>query len=216
MKPEQLIEAMKPDVDRFVRGNALISLARTGDVGTDHFKRLLLAEFQCQEAELSTYALLVARHRHEKPAALFSFILHTIATARGLLREAAPSVGITDGDIPPVPADEGMFRVVRDLTWMGMHAGPAEAALYLHTDLSTWCTLFSRIIASTQHLPDVPQPVITYMESWGDKPPPEVAEGTLEVLHHGLAQGEEPDRLLHTARQLGALIDPYWTYVAGT
>ncbi|MFE5902105.1 amidohydrolase family protein, partial [Streptomyces sp. NPDC056488] len=211
--PEQLVEATKPDVERFVSGNKIVELARTGQIRPEHFRRILLAEYQCQEAELSTYALLVARHRHEIPATMFSFVQHTIATARGLLREAAPSVGVSRPDIPPVPVDQGLFRVVRDLTWMGTQAGPAEAALYLHTDLSTWCTLFSRIIEASRELSDVPVPVLTYMESWGDSPPPEVAEGTLEVLEYGLAQGEEPARILHTARQLGALIDPYWDYV---
>ncbi|MFJ6252743.1 MULTISPECIES: hypothetical protein [unclassified Streptomyces] len=215
MKPEQLVEAMKPDVERFVSGNRIVELARSGQIRPEHFRRILLAEYQCQEAELSTYALLAARHRHEIPATMFSFVQHTIATARGLLREAAPSVDIPGPDIPPVPVDQGLFRVVRDLTWMGTQAGPAEAALYLHTDLSTWCTLFSRIIEASRELPDVPVPVLTYMESWGDRPPPEVAEGTLKVLEYGLAQGEEPARVLHTARQLGALLDPYWSYVAG-
>ncbi|MEE1930156.1 hypothetical protein V1J52_18520 [Streptomyces sp. TRM 70351] len=215
MNAEQLIEAMKPDVERFVSGNPLVELARDGKIGTEHFKRLLLAEFQCQEAELSSYALLVARHRHETPATLFSFTLHTIATARGLLREAAPSVGIPDAAIPLVPADQGLFRVVRDLSWMGTQAGAAEAALYLHTDLSTWCTLFSRVVDASKESTDASRPVITYMESWGDRPPPEVAEGALAVIEHGLARGEEPDRVLHTARQLEALLHPYWTYVAG-
>ncbi|MFH8991494.1 amidohydrolase family protein [Streptomyces sp. NPDC017940] len=215
MTPEQLIEAMKPDVERFVSDNQVVELARAGRIEPDHFKRILLAEYQCQEAELSTYALLVARHRHEVPATLFAHIQHTIATVRRQLREAAPSVGIPDRDIPPVPVDQGLFRVVRDLTWMGTQAGPAEAALYLHTDLSTWCTLFSRVSSASRGLPDAPTPVITYMESWGEKPPPEVADGTLEVLAYGLGRGEEPDRILHTARQLGELVDPYWTYVAG-
>lgn len=215
MNPEQMIEAMKPDVERFVSGNQLVTLAQDGQIRRDHFKRMLLAEYQCQEAELSTYALLASRHRHETPATLFSFVLHTIATARGLLREAAPMVGIRAADIPLVPVDQGLFRVVRDLTWMGTQAGPAEAALYLHTDLSTWCTLFSRISAASRQLTDVPEPVLAYLDSWGDKPPPEIAAGTLEVLEYGLAQGEEPDRILHTARQLGSLIDPYWTYVDG-
>ncbi|MFF2602799.1 amidohydrolase family protein [Streptomyces californicus] len=213
VRPEQLVEAMKPDVERFVSGNRLVELAQSGQIRPEHFRRLLLAEYQCQEAELSTYALLVARHRHEIPATMFSFIQHTIATARGLLREASPSVGVSGPDIPPVPVDQGLFRVVRDLTWMGTQAGPAEAALYLHTDLSTWCTLFSRIVDASRQLPDAPHPVLTYMESWGERPPPEVAEGALEVLAYGLAQGEEPARILHTARQLGALVDPYWDYV---
>ncbi|WP_306339659.1 amidohydrolase family protein [Streptomyces sp. AS13] len=213
VRPEQLVEAMKPDVERFVSGNRLVELAQSGQIRPEHFRRLLLAEYQCQEAELSTYALLVARHRHEIPATMFSFIQHTIATARGLLREASPSVGVSGPDIPPVPVDQGLFRVVRDLTWMGTQAGPAEAALYLHTDLSTWCTLFSRIVDASRQLPDAPHPVLTYMESWGERPPPEVAEGALEVLAYGLARGEEPARILHTARQLGALVDPYWDYV---
>ncbi|MFE9458869.1 amidohydrolase family protein [Streptomyces californicus] len=213
VRPEQLVEAMKPDVERFVSGNRLVELAQSGRIRPEHFRRLLLAEYQCQEAELSTYALLVARHRHEIPATMFSFIQHTIATARGLLREASASVGVSGPDIPPVPVDQGLFRVVRDLTWMGTQAGPAEAALYLHTDLSTWCTLFSRIVDASRQLPDAPRPVLAYMESWGERPPPEVAEGALDVLAYGLARGEEPARILHTARQLGALVDPYWDYV---
>ncbi|GAA3487014.1 hypothetical protein [Streptomyces cremeus] len=215
MNPEQLVEAMKPDVERFVRGNTMVESALAKQVRGDQFKRLLLAEYQCQEAELSSYGQLVARHRHEDPAQLFSFTLLTIAESRKLLREGAPSVGIEDGRIPAVPVDAGLYQVVRDLSWLGMHAGPAEAALYLHTDLSTWCTLFSRIADAAENLPDVPGPVITYMRSWGERPPAEIAEGTLAVLEHGLSQGEEPDRILHTARQLGALLEGYWNYVVG-
>ncbi|WP_439678477.1 hypothetical protein [Embleya sp. MST-111070] len=43
----------------------------------------MIAEFNCREAELVTYGLLVARHHDDAPLNLFAFVVQTLAQARG-------------------------------------------------------------------------------------------------------------------------------------
>ncbi|MFC9856318.1 MULTISPECIES: hypothetical protein [unclassified Streptomyces] len=214
MNARQLIEAMRPEVSRCVQSNETVPRMRAGEVDQALLQRLVIAEYNCQEAELATYGLLVARHRHEVPAELFGLTVHTVAKAHALMGPVAQSVGMRPEDLSVVTSGR-LGRSVGRLTLPGMLSDPGEVALYLHSDLSVWCTLFAELSRSARKLEKVPEPLIEYMEWWGSEPSEKLVDGVHKVISYGLDHGEEPERMLEFARQLDSIVSDYWGYVAG-
>ncbi|MFH8562541.1 hypothetical protein [Streptomyces sp. NPDC017988] len=211
MNAEQLIERMRPEVERLASGIEMVQRMRAAEVDQAQLQRLVIAEYHCQEAELTTYGSLVGRHRHEVPAGFFGFTVHTVAQARRLLRPAAQSIGLqTDDMFPPASG-----RLDQAMSMPAMLTGAGEAALYLHSDLSVWCTTFSELVDAARRLDNIPKEIIEYMDWWGSEPPPEIADGTREVLAYALSQGEDPERIVDFTRHLASSVSTYWDYVLG-
>ncbi|MFD7536314.1 hypothetical protein [Streptomyces sp. NPDC059819] len=209
MNAEQLLESMRPEIDRHISGNEFVARVRAGEIDHAQVQRLVIAEFYCQEAELPTYGLLVGRHRHEAPANLFGLTIHTVAKARRVLGPVAEAVGLRPDDLSVAAGG----RLSRDLSLPGLLAEPGEAALYLHSDLSVWCPVFSELVEAAQQVDSVPKELIEYMAWWGSEPPQDITDGVLEVLTYALGQGEDPDRILDFARQLESGVSTYWDFV---
>ncbi|GAA4670444.1 hypothetical protein GCM10023347_25300 [Streptomyces chumphonensis] len=213
MNAEELMEEMRPDVDRCVQRNETLARMRVGEVDRELLQRLVIAEHNCQESELAAYGLLVARHRHETPARLFGFTIHTIAEAHALMGPVAESVGLRPEDLKI--ATSGLLgRAVGSLTAPGALASPAAVALYLHSDLAVWCTVFDELARLAGEKEAAPEPLIDYLEWWGSEPPATLTSGVREVITYGLAHGEEPEEVLTFARQLHSIVDDYWGYVS--
>lgn len=211
MNAEELFASMRPEVERLIRGIDMPSRMRAGEVDRAQLRRLVIAEYHCQEAELAGYGLLIAHHRHQIPAGFFGLTLHLVAEARRLLGPAARSVGLGPEDMDTPAAG----RLVRAMSMPAMLTGPGEAALYLHSDLSVWCPVFAELADSAGRSDLVPREVIDYLESWGSEPPPEIADGARDVLRYALSRGEDAERMVDFAHQLGTSVSTYWDYVLG-
>ncbi|WOP07038.1 hypothetical protein R2B67_00130 [Streptomyces cyaneofuscatus] len=210
MNAEQLINSMRPEVERLVSDLEMAPRMRAGEVNREQLQRLLIGEFYCQEAELTTYGLLITRHRHEIPAGFFGLTLHTVAKARRMLWPAAQSVGLEPASMT-VPA---AGRLGQAMSMPAMLTEPGEAALYLHSDLSVWCAVFAELAELARDSDVVPKELIDYLASWGSEPPPEIADGACEVLQYALSQGEDPERIIDFSRhQLASSVPVYWDYV---
>ncbi|MFI1910744.1 hypothetical protein ACH444_33305 [Streptomyces microflavus] len=209
MDAEQLIEDMQSDIARYIDDTEIVERVRAGEINRERLQRLVTAEFYCQEAEFPTYGLLIGSHRHEAPAQLFGFTLYTVAKARRLLRPAIQSVGLRPEDLNVAAAG----RLGHAVSLPALLTGPGEAALYLLTDLAVWCPVFAGLADVARGVDLVPEEVVDYLDSWGSEPPSEVTDGTAEVLTYALAQGENPDRILETARQVERSSAAYWDYV---
>ncbi|WP_431980329.1 hypothetical protein [Streptomyces qinglanensis] len=213
MTAETLMTEMQPYLEGLVQENAMVAHMRHGQVSADQIQRLVISEFQCQEVELPACSALVSRYRHETPAAHFSLLAHKVAQARGLLREAATAVGLDADGLAPDPADGRQHRAMRLLSWLGPHARPAEAALYMHADLVAWCAIFAQLATACDGRKDVPPAVLAYLRSWGAEPASDITGGTVRVVNWGLSQGESADRALRTARHVEDVLTGYWSYV---
>ncbi|MFI1583797.1 hypothetical protein [Embleya sp. NPDC020630] len=212
MNVEQLIETMRPDVERCIEGNETVARVRAGDVDRELLRRLVIAEFNCQEAELVTYGLLVARHHDDAPLNLFALIVQTLAQARLLLAEAARSVDLRPEEFS-VATSGRLARAVGSLIAPGMLGKPGGVALYVHGDLAVWCPLYAQIASAARKLGNIPVPLIEYMEWWGSGPSPEFVDKSAETIAYGLEHGEDPEDILEAARQLDSIVADYWGFV---
>ncbi|MDT9683117.1 hypothetical protein RND61_13695 [Streptomyces sp. TRM76323] len=210
MSATSFIDAVGADVPKHVRENEFLALAREGKVTKEHLRRFALAEFQSQEAEFAAYGLLLSRYHHEVPGGFFSFVAYELMQARHrMVGGAAGSVGMTPDEMRHAPIEPAVKRFTEFISWVALHAGPAEAALLARTDFTLWCTTCAELADAVRELDEVPQEIVSYIDAYRENPP-EVADGVLEVIEYGLAQGEPEEWITRSAVRMDPALRAWW------
>ncbi|MDT9682833.1 hypothetical protein RND61_12235 [Streptomyces sp. TRM76323] len=214
MAATEFIDAVGANVADHVRSNELIALAREGKIEKAHLRRFALAEFQSQEAEFTAYGLLLSRYPHEVPGGFFAFVSHELMKARHrMVSGAAASVGLSADEMRTAPVAEPVRRFTEFISWVALHAGAAEAALLARTDFTLWCNTCAALGDVLRELPDVPGEIVDYVDAYRHNPP-EVADGVLEVIDHGLARGEREEWIARSAVRMEPALRAWWRSVA--
>jgi hypothetical protein len=214
MAATEFLDAVGVNVEDHVRSNEFLSLAREGKIGREHLRRFALAEFQSQEAEFTAYGLLLSRYPHEVPGGFFSFVAHELMRARHrMVSGAAPSLGMSPDDMRRASIAGPVRRFTEFISWVALHAGPAEAALLARTDFTLWCNSCAALADALRDAEEVPEEVVAYIDAYRENPP-EVADGVLEVIEYGLAQGEARDWITRSAVRMDPALRAWWHCVA--
>lgn len=209
----QLVEAFEVPVREHVRENGLLAAAKADQVEVDQLKRLLLAEFQAQEAEFTAYATLLARFHHEVPGSIFAFIANTLMEMRRLLvSDAAPALGLDPEELRYAPVSPEVKRFTEFISWVALHAGAGEAALLARTDFLLWCGTCDPLAEALSATKGVPPQVCHYVQEYAEVPP-EVRDGAVEVVDFGLASGEREDWVTRSAPAMEPLLRGFWRFV---
>lgn len=213
MNGSAIVDEFPVAVREHVENNELLAAARAEQVDLNQLKRLLIAEFQAQEAEFTTYSTLVARFHHEVPGSLFVFIADTLMAARRfLVQEVLGSVGLTADELRRTGISPQVKRFTEFISWVALHAGAGEAALLARTDFVLWCGVCAPLAEALDDA-GVPAEVQQYVQQYAELPP-EVADGAVEVVDFGLAAGERPEWITRSAPAMEPLLRGFWHFVA--
>ncbi|MEE1928273.1 hypothetical protein V1J52_08710 [Streptomyces sp. TRM 70351] len=214
MPSTEFIDAVGLNVTDHVASNEFLALAREGAITKDHLKRFALAEFQSQEAEFTAYGLLLSRFPHEVPGGFFSFVAHELMQARHrMVSGLAPALGMSPDEMRSAPIAVPVRQFTEFISWVALHAGPAEAALLARTDFALWCRTCAEIADVFREVDGVPPEALGYTDAYRDNPP-EVADGVLEVIDYGLAQGERDAWVTRSAVRMEPALREWWHAVA--
>ncbi|CCH30999.1 hypothetical protein ABZ816_01865 [Actinosynnema sp. NPDC047251] len=195
--------------------NGFLAAARAGEVRPEQLRRFVAGEFLTQDAEMSKYGNLILRHRHEVPAAVFAHLAVLFTAQRRLLADmAAADVGLDPEQLRAADQPPAVQAFSLNETWVGVHAGPAEAALAVHTDFQLFAPVATELVDALGKLSDVPGSVVTYLENYAEEPAV-LRERLVEVVEHGLAGGEPEKWLTRSAENVPELLTDYWRYVTG-
>lgn len=212
MEGGRLVDGFAVPVQEHVRQNGLLAAARIGQVENAQLQRLLLAEFQAQEAEFTAYATLLARFHHEVPGGFFVFIANTLMGMRQLLvSEVARSVGLDPEEMRYADVSPEVKHFTEFISWVALHAGAGEAALLARTDFRLWCGVCAPLAEALSDA-DVPPEVRAYLHEYAEVPP-EVADGAAEVVDFGLATGEREEWVTRSAPAMEPLLRGFWRFV---
>ncbi|XVS62146.1 hypothetical protein ACQPYE_28275 [Actinosynnema sp. CA-299493] len=212
MGGRQLVENFTVPVHEHVRENGLLAAAKVKQVDTGQLRRLLLAEFQAQEAEFTAYATLVARFHHEVPGSFFVFIADTLLeTRRFLVSDVAGAVGLVPDDMRVAPVSPEVKRFTEFISWVALHAGASEAAMLARTDFLLWCGVCAPLAEALADA-DVPSEVQAYVQHYAEAPD-EVVDGAAEVIDFGLAAGEREEWVTRSAPAMEPLLRGFWRFV---
>ncbi|MFC4329964.1 hypothetical protein ACFPC0_19660 [Streptomyces andamanensis] len=193
--------------------NPLLRSARSGRVEQAHLLRMVQADLWCMEAETVAYAVLLARFPNGPAGDLFAELNSTLRTLRPRLDTCARALGPPSGEASAFPEDDGAFAFPAAVSWMGLHAERAAAALALRSDFAIYareCRELVHALADTATL--VPEAFRDYY----DMPAPtkllDLAAATVE---DGLRHGDAPERADSTTRLLVSGLDGFWRFAAG-
>ena len=158
--------------------------------------------------------MLIDRFRHEVPAGFFAYVATLFISQRRLLTDAViPTVGLNADDLRHADLPEAVAHLNQAVSWVASHAGPAEAAMELHTDFQLFCPVAAELVSALRELDNVPDPVIAYLENYSAQPG-EMQQRLPEVVEHGLAQGEPERWVTRSAEEIPDLLADYWHYIA--
>ncbi|GAA1296762.1 hypothetical protein [Saccharothrix xinjiangensis] len=206
-------EALLP-IKQQVESNELLAAARAGRVHPQHLQRFVTGEFLTQQAEIPRFGILIDRFRHEVPVGFFAYVATVYVSQRRLLSDAAaPAVGLDPDELRRADLPQAVVQLNQAVTWVAAHAGPAEAAMELHTDFRLFCPVAAELVTALRELGNVPDPVIAYLENYSAEPA-EMRQRLPEVVAHGLSQGEPERWVTRSAEQVPDLLSDYWHYIA--
>ncbi|GAA1348750.1 hypothetical protein [Saccharothrix algeriensis] len=198
-----------------VETNGLLAAARAGRVSAEQLQRFVAAEFLSQNAEIVKYGNLLVRHSHEVPGVVFAHLAALYLSQRRLLTDvAAADVGLNVDELRSADLPQEVHDFSLAETWVGVHAGPGEAALAVHTDFQLFAPVATELVDALGRLDDVPRSVVSYLENYSQEPAV-LREGLVEVVEHGLAEGEPEKWLFRSAGDIPDLLTAYWGYVSG-
>lgn len=214
MSSTEFIDAVGVNVADHVRANEFVSLAREGMISEGQLKNFALAEFQSQEAEFTAYGLLLSRYPHEVPGGFFSFVAHELMKARQrMVTGLAPALGMSPDEMRRAPRLEPVRRFTEFISWVALHAGAAEAALLARTDFTLWCNTCAVLADVLSETDTAPKEALDYISAYRENPP-EVADGVLQVIEYGRAQGEPDEWITRSATRMDPALRDWWRAVA--
>ncbi|MEU4806907.1 hypothetical protein [Actinosynnema sp. NPDC023587] len=206
-------QALLP-VKQQIRANELLAAAKQGRVHPQHLQRLVIGEFLTQQAEIPRYGVLIDRFRHEIPAGFFAYVATVFIAQRRLLADAvAPAVGLNVDELRHADLPHAVTQLNQAVAWVAAHAGPAEAAMELHTDFQLFCPVANELVGALRELDNVPEPALDYLENYSEQPA-EMKQRLPEVVEYGLNQGEPERWVTRSAAEIPDLLSDYWHYIA--
>ncbi|NSC22979.1 hypothetical protein FM076_18160 [Streptomyces albus subsp. chlorinus] len=201
--------------DRYLSGrhdNALLMSVREGRASTDQLRRLVAAEAQCHQAEITAYAVMNARFSGPLATDFYLRMSTLVNAARPKLRACAEDLGMSAGDMRLRPRTAQAFSFPGIISWIALQGSQAATALALHTDMRLYfphCRkLVEELRASGRR---VPQSFLDYYAS-GDSE--ELLKMAAEVVQEGLEGGDEPRDAVVMAGLVPDGVDDLWRAAA--
>ncbi|RJL23241.1 hypothetical protein [Bailinhaonella thermotolerans] len=214
MSVTQYAGLVDTDPRHFLPKNKFYAKATRGELTEEHLRRLVAAKFQALEAEVAGHGMLVVRHRDPAPAKLFAFTVYWLARSGERLLEAARALGLTEEELAQTAPDPSIQPWYDFLASVGLHAGPAEAALMIRTDFLTWSALCGALSDALRES-KIPDEVRDYLDAERDVPG-EILDEALRVVEYGVSHGEDKERIARSARRVLSAQEAAWEHASET
>ncbi|MDJ1135662.1 hypothetical protein [Streptomyces iconiensis] len=193
--------------------NALLAAVREGRASTDNLRRLVAAEAQCHQAEMTAYGVMLTRFPGRPAATLYVTLSQLVNGARPKLTACAEELGMDPDNLWLRPRDRRTFAFAGALSWIALNGSQAATALALHTDMAVYfpqCEQLVRDIGSSKI--EAPDSFLDYYASGGSQ---ELLDLAADVVADGLSQGDDPEAAAFMADLLWRSIDDLWRAAAG-
>ncbi|MGW1604236.1 hypothetical protein [Streptomyces eurythermus] len=192
--------------------NPLLRLARTGRADRRNLRRMVQADLLCMESEIVAYAVLLARFPRGAAGALFAELNSTLRALKPGLEACAQALGA----LPLVPADparaDGAFCFPLAVSWMGLHAEPAAAALALRADFAAYARDCRELVgALTDAGTGVPEEFRAYYDM---SEPARLLTLAAAAVKEGLRRGDDPERAVSVSNLLMSGLHAFWRFAA--
>ncbi|MFF5718305.1 hypothetical protein [Streptomyces buecherae] len=192
----------------YIRDNALLDLARRGELTREHLRRLVAVDAQCQRTELAAYALMAARFPHSPASELYAGLIGLVGAAQPSLAGCARALGMSEDDFRRGPGTYRTYAFDGMLSWIALQASQADTGLALHSDLTVYLGGCAELVRAVRRS-DIPVPD-EFLAHYGTASAPDLLALAKETTDDGLGRGDDPGTALHTAWLLEKSLEDFW------
>ncbi|KIF73077.1 hypothetical protein QR77_01860 [Streptomyces sp. 150FB] len=194
--------------------NALLDLARRGELTADHLRRLVVVEAQCQRAELAAYGLMTARFPHPRAVGLYQELIRLVHGAQPALADCAEALGLSRDGLRTAPQAYRTYAFNGMLSWIALQGSQAATALAVHSDLVVYLGGCVQVVRAVRES-GVPAPE-EFLAYYGAGCTPELLGLAQEAVDEGLRRGDDSGTAVHMAWLLEQSVGDFWRAAAGT
>ncbi|WP_217196718.1 hypothetical protein [Streptomyces buecherae] len=196
----------------YIRDNALLDLARRGELTMEHLRRLVAVDAQCQRTELAAYALMATRFPHHPASDLYAELIGLVGAAQPSLADCARSLGMSEDDFRRAPRSYRTYAFDAMLSWIALQASQAGTGLALHSDLTVYLGGCAELVRAVR-MSEIPAPD-EFLARYGTASAPDLLALATETTDDGLGRGDDPRTALHTAWLLEKSLEDFWRAAA--
>ncbi|MFH8467529.1 hypothetical protein [Streptomyces sp. NPDC017991] len=192
--------------------NALLDLAHSGGLTTEHLRRMVGVEAQCQHTELAAFALMASRFPHRPAADLYDEMAGLVRAAQPSLADCAKALGMSEHDFRHGPRTYRSYAFGGMLSWIALQGSQAATALALHTDLTVYLSGCAELVRAIREA-DIRVPD-EFLRHYGTASAPELLALAVKATDDGLRRGDDPATAVLAAWLLERSLSDFWRAAA--
>jgi thiaminase len=196
-----------------VTGNRFVDLLEAGAVPPERLRWLAGELYRLVVSDQRSQALLAARFPAAPSGDLFLALAQGEAEALRLLTHFASAVGMGEADLAahePVPLAQAYPAY---LTQIAVHGTSSAMALALLANVEESGGTYARVAAALRSRYGLSEKAVGHFLYFAETPP-ELLGQAAAVLAAGLANGEDADEAVRSARVVSALETAFWDALA--
>ena len=208
-----IVSRARAEIAKQAAGNRFVDLLEAGAVPEERLRWLAGELYRLVGSDQRSQALLAARFPAPPAGSLFLALAQGEAEALRLLADFASSVGMGPAELAayePLPLAQAYPAY---LTQVAVFGSSSAMALALLANVDESGGMYARIAAALRARHGLSEKAVGHFLFFSETPP-ELLEEARAVLAAGLANGEDADEAVRTARIVSALEAAFWDALA--
>lgn len=194
-------------------GNRFLDLLEAGAVPRERLAWLAGEEYSIVRSDRRSFALLAARFPEAPAGEMFLSLAQGESQALGLLMDYAAALGWQEKELRAYEPRPLAQAYPSYLGWCAAFGTSSGVALAMLANLDEWGAYCARAAQALQARYDLSEQAVGFFTFFATTPPGFKDQATA-VIAAGLAQGEDADQALRTARTLHAYETAFWDTLA--
>ncbi len=208
-----IVTRAKTEIAKQATGNRFVDLLEAGTVPEERLRWLAAELTRLVASDQRSQALLASRFPAPPAGDLFLTLAQGEAEALRLLDDFTSALGMRPAELAayePLPLAQAYPAY---LTQVAVHGSSSAMALALLANVDDSGGTYARVAAALRGNYDMSERAVGHVLFFAETPR-ELLDQAGEVLAAGLANGEDPDEAVRTARIVAGLETAFWDALA--
>ena len=211
---DDIVTRAKTEIAKQATGNRFVELLEAGTVPEERLRWLAAELTRLVASDQRSQALLASRFPAPPAGDLFLTLAQGEAEALRLLGDFTSALGMGPAELAayePLPLAQAYPAY---LTQVAVHGSSSAMALALLANVDDSGGTYARVAAALRGRYGLSEKAVGHFLFFAETPQ-ELLDQAGEVLAAGLANGEDPDEAVRTARIVAGLETAFWDALAG-
>ncbi|MDQ3786006.1 MAG: hypothetical protein M3422_02030 [Actinomycetota bacterium] len=210
---DDIVARAKTEIAKQATGNRFVDLLEAGEVPEERLRWLAAELTRLVASDQRSQALLASRFPAPPAGHLFLTLAQGEAEALRLLGDFTSALGMGEAELAayePLPLAQAYPAY---LTQVALHGSSSAMALALLANVDDSGGTYARVATALRERYGLSEKAVGHFLFFAETPR-ELLDQAGEVLAAGLANGEDPDEAVRTARIVAGLETAFWDALA--